>query len=273
MKKIILITILILALTVNVFPQIRASFYLSNPRPDADKFLTDLYVTVPTGQTWQVGPTNVRIDFYTVPAGGITFIEDSPMVNANTNLSNNVNYAVMTTTSIVGGSASSTNILLLYGKTPYTLNPGNHFLGTLRFNRTNLTAIIHLNFRTGSAIFNNLTALTYNTQWTFTDPPPWNPVGIQNLSTTIPEKYNLGQNYPNPFNPVTKIQFEIPESGFVSLTVYDMLGREVAVLVNDYETAGTYVVDFDGSNFSSGLYYYRIETGGYAEVRKMILLK
>lgn len=273
MKKIILITILILALTVNVFPQVKANFYLTNPRAEADKFLTDLYVTVPTGQTWQVGPTNVRIDFYTVPAAGITFIEDSPVVNANTNLSNNTNYATMTTTLIVGGSASSMNMLLFYGKTPFTLNPGSYFLGTLRFTRLNMTAIIHLNFRQGSAIFNNLTALTYGTQWTFTDPPPWNPVGINNISTTIPEQYNLGQNYPNPFNPVTKIQFDLPESGLVSLTVYDMLGRQVAVLVNEYESAGTYLVDFDGSRLSSGIYYYRIETGSYAEVKKMILLK
>ncbi|MBN1633246.1 MAG: T9SS type A sorting domain-containing protein [Ignavibacteria bacterium] len=273
MKKIILITILTLALTVNVFPQIKAEFYLANPRAEGNLFLTDLYVTVPSGQTWQVGPTNVRIDFYTVPAAGITFIEDSPVVNANTNLSNNTNYATMTTTLIIGGSASSTNILLLYGKTPYTFNPGSHFLGTLRFNRLNMTAIIHLNFRPGSAIFNNMTALTYNTEWTFTDPPPWNPVGIQNITTTIPDEYNLGQNFPNPFNPSTKIQFDLPENGFVSLKVYDMLGREVAVLVNDYESAGSYIVDFNGSRLSSGIYYYRIETGSYAEVRKMILLK
>ncbi len=273
MKKILLITILILALTVNVFPQIKANFYLTNPRAEGNLFLTDLYVTVPTGQTWQVGPTNVRIDFYTVPAGGITFLEDSPVVGANTNLSNNTNYAVMTSTEIVGGSASSINILLLYGKTPYTFNPGSYFLGTLRYNRTNLSAVIHLTFRSGSAIFNNLTPLTYNTEWTFTNPPPWDPLGINNITTTVPEEYGLSQNYPNPFNPATKIRFDMPDAGIVSLRIYDVLGREVAVLVNEFLSAGTYLVDFDATYLSSGLYYYRIESGGFVQVKKMILMK
>jgi hypothetical protein len=89
----------------------------------------------------------------------------------------------------------------------------------------------------------------------------------------IPANYVLSQNYPNPFNPVTKISFAIPKSGFVTLKVYDMLGREVAKLVNENKPAGSYIIDFDGSNLSSGIYLYRLETNGFVDIKKMTLLK
>lgn len=273
MKKILLITILVLAMVINVYPQVKANFYLDNARHGSGLFLIDLYVTVPAGQTWQAGPTNVRIDYYTVPASAVTYIEDNPVQNANSNLSNNTNYAAMTTTSIVGGSATSLNILLLYGKTPYTLNEGNHLLGTLRYNLVNENCCIYMLFKLNSAIFNNLTSLTYGSEWTRTNPPPYCPTNLNWNPSVIPDEYELNQNYPNPFNPTTKIRFDIPKIGFVSLRIYDMLGREVAVLVNEQLSAGSYIFDFDGSYLSSGLYYYRIETGDYSQVRKMILMK
>ena len=89
----------------------------------------------------------------------------------------------------------------------------------------------------------------------------------------VPADYILSQNYPNPFNPVTKISFAIPKSGFVTLKVYDMLGREVAKLVNENKPAGSYIIDFDGSNLSSGIYLYRLETNGFVDIKKMTLLK
>lgn len=95
------------------------------------------------------------------------------------------------------------------------------------------------------------------------------------LSVTGTEKlsYNLEQNYPNPFNPVTKISFSVQEAGHVSLTVYDLLGRKVAVLADDEMNAGKYNVMFDGSRLSSGVYFYRLETNGYVKINKMMLLK
>lgn len=91
-------------------------------------------------------------------------------------------------------------------------------------------------------------------------------------------KYELIQNYPNPFNPVTKIKFAIPkdvrsEKKDVRLIVYDALGKEIAVLVNEKLASGKYEVEFDGSNLSSGIYFYRIEAGSFVQVKKMILLK
>jgi len=100
-----------------------------------------------------------------------------------------------------------------------------------------------------------------------------------NNSTHQPEEFMLYQNYPNPFNPSTKIKYTIappnlPEGeAFVSLKVYDVLGNEVATLVNKEEPAGTYEVEFDARNLASGIYLYRIQVGSFVETKKLILLK
>ena len=98
-------------------------------------------------------------------------------------------------------------------------------------------------------------------------------VGVNQISSTVPESFKLHQNYPNPFNPNTKIKMEIAKVGNVKLIVYDILGREVAKLVNEKLKPGTYVVEFDGSNFASGVYFYKMVTSDYVDVRKMLLLK
>jgi len=89
----------------------------------------------------------------------------------------------------------------------------------------------------------------------------------------IPATYNLSQNYPNPFNPTTKISYAIPKSGFVTLKIFDMLGREVANIVNTEKQAGSYIVDFDASNLSSGVYFYSIDVNGFTDIKKMTVLK
>jgi subtilisin-like proprotein convertase family protein len=98
-------------------------------------------------------------------------------------------------------------------------------------------------------------------------------VGVQQLSTEIPAKYDLSQNYPNPFNPTTNIKFALPKSGFVTLKVYDIVGKEVATLVNEQLTAGTYEHNFNASAFSSGVYFYKISAGDFTEIKKMMLVK
>ncbi len=89
----------------------------------------------------------------------------------------------------------------------------------------------------------------------------------------IINKFELSQNYPNPFNPTTSIQYAINSRQFVSLKVYDVLGKEVAALVNEEKKPGTYEVKFDGSRLSSGIYFYRIKTGSFVQTKKMVLLK
>ncbi|MFA7361957.1 MAG: T9SS type A sorting domain-containing protein [Candidatus Kapaibacterium sp.] len=98
-------------------------------------------------------------------------------------------------------------------------------------------------------------------------------VGVEQIENEIPSNYSLNQNYPNPFNPMTKINFAMPKQGLVTLRIYDVLGREVRTLVNEVKTAGYHTVDFDGSQFSSGIYFYRLETNGFSDIRKMMLIK
>ncbi len=88
-----------------------------------------------------------------------------------------------------------------------------------------------------------------------------------------PRVYSIGQNYPNPFNPVTMINYQIPKNSFVSLKVYDILGNEVAILVNENKSAGNYEVRFDGTNLASGLYFYNIKAGDFKQTKKMLMLK
>jgi hypothetical protein len=107
-------------------------------------------------------------------------------------------------------------------------------------------------------------------------------VGIIPISNQIPEAFRLYQNFPNPFNPTTKIRFDNPPSplserrdrgGFVQLIVYDILGREVAVLVNEQLNPRTYEAEWDGSNYPSGVYYYILTSGEFRETRKMVLIR
>jgi hypothetical protein len=99
------------------------------------------------------------------------------------------------------------------------------------------------------------------------------PTEVVQNSSEIPEKFNLEQNYPNPFNPTTTIDFRIADPEFVSLKVYNILGNEVASLVNEVKPEGKYTVTFNASSLSSGTYFYKLQAGSIAETRKMILLK
>ena len=99
--------------------------------------------------------------------------------------------------------------------------------------------------------------------------------GIENNADfiSLPEKFSLTQNYPNPFNPTTNIKFRIPENGFVTLKIYDLIGREVATLLNEEKLSGNYEVKFNGSNLSSGVYFYRLTAGTFTTTKQMILLR
>jgi hypothetical protein len=100
----------------------------------------------------------------------------------------------------------------------------------------------------------------------------WNPVSVENEGKTVTD-YSLSQNFPNPFNPCTQIKFALKKSGFVSLKVYDILGKEVATLVKSEFSARSYNVNFDASGLASGIYFYRLESGSFVQTNKMMLLK
>ncbi|MBK6876812.1 MAG: T9SS type A sorting domain-containing protein [Ignavibacteria bacterium] len=106
-------------------------------------------------------------------------------------------------------------------------------------------------------------------------------MSVQSLSTDVPEQFSLEQNYPNPFNPKTIINYELRITNLVKLTVYDVLGHEVATLVNEKQSPGTYEVEFDASGFASGVYFYKLVvspsnplvTEGFTDVKRMMLVK
>ena len=103
-------------------------------------------------------------------------------------------------------------------------------------------------------------------------------VGLNQISTEIPQVFSLSQNYPNPFNPSTKIKFSLPadvkrEKSVVKLIIYDALGREVTTLVNEQLQPGTYEADWDASNYPSGVYFYKLMAGDFVTTKKMVLIK
>lgn len=103
--------------------------------------------------------------------------------------------------------------------------------------------------------------------------PTGNPIGIQQISAEVPSGFVLSQNYPNPFNPTTNIRISVPRSGFVNLTVYDITGAAVSVLINENLNAGIFNVDFSAQHLASGTYFYRINAAGFTDTKKMIIIK
>ena len=110
--------------------------------------------------------------------------------------------------------------------------------------------------------------------WTNFDPQNTNYLtGVKETNDVNPRSFTLEQNYPNPFNPTTTIRFSVPQSGFVTLKVYNLLGQEVATLVNEQLAAGTFAADFNAAQLASGAYVYRLSAEGFVQVRKMVLMK
>jgi hypothetical protein len=98
-------------------------------------------------------------------------------------------------------------------------------------------------------------------------------VSVENEPSNVVKSFSLDQNYPNPFNPSTTIKFSIPEQTNVKVTIYDAIGNQVEVITNEVKASGTYTVNWNASNQSSGVYFYKVETDKFSQVRKMILMK
>jgi hypothetical protein len=96
---------------------------------------------------------------------------------------------------------------------------------------------------------------------------------IHTTNNLIPKSFDLKQNYPNPFNPITNIKFDLPKDIFVTIKIYDIIGREIKILVNEFKQAGSYLISFNGSELASGIYFYRIQAGSFVSVKRMVLIK
>jgi len=147
-----------------------------------------------------------------------------------------------------GNSPGTYELYMVYMK-----DPGD---GPTSFNASQFAAPVSHNHQ----IFRKITEAT-------------NPIGITNHGNQIPKVFSMSQNYPNPFNPSTLINFSVPKTSYVSIKVYDIMGRLVTTLVNGTLEAGNKTVDFNGTNFASGIYYYTITAGDFKDTKKMVLIK
>lgn len=144
---------------------------------------------------------------------------------------------------------------------------GSPALSGSSFSNPNLAGFENVSYR-GAFGTDNWTA-----NWAQFNPKNYTVIGINQISVLVPDKFTLEQNYPNPFNPSTNLEFGISRSGFVSLKIYDMLGKEVMTLVNSNLTPGTYKYDFDGTGLSSGIYYYTLSADNFSQTKRMTLIK
>ena len=173
---------------------------------------------------------------------------------------------------------------------PFYYSAGSNLLVEVCYNNSAYTDYSTVNSTPATGMFygkyNDLTEPgdgCATTTWTSTANPPGRantrfvfnpgPTTAGNNNPEIPSVYSLSQNYPNPFNPVTKINFAIPKQGLVTLKIYDVLGREVRTLVNEVKSVGTYAVDFNGAELSSGVYFYRLQSADFTDIKRMMLIK
>ncbi len=150
------------------------------------------------------------------------------------------------------------------GRILYTTNSGLNWNPQNSYTNKNLKEIYFTNSDTGYIIGDGGVILKTISGGT---------VVINNISYQTPTSFSLYQNYPNPFNPSTKIKFDIPKGSLVKLKVFDILGREVAELVNEKLNAGVYEYEWNGAGLTSGVYFYRLEAGEFTETKRMVLLK
>ena len=100
-----------------------------------------------------------------------------------------------------------------------------------------------------------------------------NVTGIKYVDFKVPSNYELSQNYPNPFNPTTNINFSVPNAGNVKVVIYDAIGNQVEVLVDEYKAVGNYRVDWNAAKYASGVYFYRMQSNNFTQIKKMVLMK
>ncbi|MBL7129425.1 MAG: T9SS type A sorting domain-containing protein [Ignavibacteria bacterium] len=149
----------------------------------------------------------------------------------------------------------------------YTSNGGLSWIPQKKNFYTRVNSLYFINSLTGWAALHNGNIMKTTTGGF---------VSVSNIGNEIPTEYKLHQNYTNPFNPTTNIRFDIPRSSHVKLTIYDALGREVVALVNEKLSAGSYEVDWNGSGYPSGIYFYRFEVNNgkdFKQVKRMVLVK
>ena len=161
---------------------------------------------------------------------------------------------------------SQVGYVLKDSKYLYTLNQGQTWTESPFLTVSRMNAICFVDSGLGWAVGNDgWIQKTTNSGGVFTN--------VEQEDKNLASSFVLYQNYPNPFNPITKINYEIPNTEFILLKIFDILGTEAAILINEEQPAGKYSVQFDGSNLTSGIYFYQLKADSYIATKKFILLK
>jgi len=202
--------------------------------------------------------TSVDVPFSQLVSGSWNEIN---MQDANVSITTGTDFHIVV--EVVGTLGDTLQFLLDDGKTTPTNRTSSYRIGTNGLGWYNRADTNYGNVKARS--YENLLLAV-----SIAVPTAVNEAATQ---TNVPLQYGLEQNYPNPFNPSTTIKFQIPSKGFVTLKIYDIIGREVVTLVDGFQEAGPHNVKFDASNLPSGVYLYRITTGTYAETKKLVLIK
>jgi hypothetical protein len=230
---------------------------------------TKVYYSTTSGTSWNFGATTGSINTYSVTFNGSTGFTGQSAALTSTN--GGANWAVVTLPG-TGTIYSFSNVLaeFWYARGTsiyYSSNNGANWASQY----TSPSAGIYqaMSFVSANGFIRGWAGTNTGKISMFNEAV----IGIINNNHEIPKEFLLSQNYPNPFNPTTIINYQIPKAGDVKLAVYDMLGREVMVLVNEFKPAGNYNIEFNASNLSSGVYFYRIEAGSFVNTKKMVLVK
>jgi hypothetical protein len=233
---------------------------------------TKVYYSSNSGVSWTAQSTAPEVNSYSIFWNGIRGFAGGATLMMTTNSGTNWNPYTSAGTGNIGGIIGTYTIgaLIWYVRTStaiyqssyggpfisvYTAPAGNYRYITIDRNSS------YFGYGYGVRVNGGVTRFIYLLE------------GVQPVSNEIPSKMNLKQNYPNPFNPATTIKFDINKSGFVRLNVYDIQGRVVGELVKETLSPGTYEVSFNGENYTSGVYFYKLMTDGFVETKRMILVK
>jgi photosystem II stability/assembly factor-like uncharacterized protein len=243
--------------------------YLSSMKTDT------ICKTVDAGASWTRYKANAGYDvisglFFVDPNTGYALSDHSRFLkttNGGINWTVNASLDSLTGFSLAETS-SSTFYMVSSNGTSYcirkTTNAGANWYVQLSGNDKDLSSVWFANQSTGWITGMGIILNTNN---------GGGPIGIKKISNEVPFKYSLEQNYPNPFNPSTYINFDIVLKGNVKITIFDALGREVKTIINQELQTGKYKIEWSAANYPSGAYFYRLETEGFTETKKMVLLR
>jgi hypothetical protein len=207
------------------------------------------------------------------PTGNLTNINISAFRLSGTIANNSVNGKVMRLTDVITGNLKDA---FLYAKNGNSfvrcaVSDANGVYHLTSLPSGNLKIIVNRLGFTGDSTNVNVTASSNIDSINFHLNKIY--LGIKQISNIVPTEYKLFQNYPNPFNPTTNIKYQIINNGFVTLKIYDMLGKEVITLVNEKQSPGIYEILWNAAQFPSGVYFYKLLTEKYSDIKRMILLK